>query len=194
MKNIVLYGGSFNPPCVHHVQIVRAIAKNPFFNKIVVIPCGQRGDKNYVDNHLRMRMVENAFAGIARIVLDMRNLIDDIFTSDYHLETLYQAHDVALWHAVGSDCLVRDDRVGLNLIQRRWTEGLLVWKNFGFLIIPRNGYPVEIKFLPKRCIILQDEFVGSSTDVRNAIRKGAPFKHLVDFKTYDLIVRKNLYR
>lgn len=194
MKNVVLYGGSFNPPCVHHVQIVRAMAEDTFFHKIVVIPCGRRGDKNYVDNHFRMRMAENAFAGIARTVLDMRNLIDDIFTSDYHLEALYQAHDTTLWHAVGSDFLVRDDKGGLNFIQRRWTEGLLVWENFSFLVIPRNGYPVEAKFLPKRCIVLQGEFIGSSTDVCSTIRERAPFKHLVDSKTYDLIIRENLYR
>lgn len=193
MKNIVLYGGSFNPPCSHHRELVHAIASNPFFHEIVVIPCGRRGDKGYVDNDLRMRMAEYAFAEILGVVLDMRNLKDDIFTSNYHLEALYQAPDTVLWHAIGSDLLVRDDK-GLNPIQRRWTEGPFIWENFSFLVVPRRGYPVVSELLPKQQVVLQGEFSGSSTDVRKAIREGAPFKHLVDLKTYDLIVKGNLYR
>ena len=193
MKNVVLYGGSFNPPCIHHTQLVRAMAGDHFFHEIVVIPCGQRSDKSYVDNNLRACMAEYAFTGILRTVLDLRNLKDDTFTSNYHLEDLYQALDTTLWHAIGSDQLVTDDR-GLNPIQRRWTEGSFIWENFSFLVVPRSGYPVVSEFLPKQRIVLQGEFDGSSTDVRSTIQGGEPFKHLVDPRTYDLIVKENLYR
>lgn len=193
MKNVVLYGGSFNPPCLHHTQLVRAMAGDPFFHEIVVIPCGRRGDKSYVENLLRTRMAEYAFADILRTVLDLRNLKDDIFTSNYHLEALYQAPDTTLWHAIGSELLVTDDN-GLNSIQRRWTEGSFIWENFSFLVVPRSGYPVVPELLPKQRIVLQDEFGGSSTDVRSAIQKGMPFEHLVDPKIHDLIEGENLYR
>ena len=193
MKNVVLYGGSFNPPCLHHTQLVRAIVGYPFFHDIVITPCGRRDDKSYVENHHRMRMAQYAFADIAHTVLDLRNLKDDIFTSNYHLEALYREHDTTLWHAIGSDLLVRDNK-GLNPIQRRWTEGPFIWENFSFLIIPRKGYPVVPETLPEQQVVLQGEFVGSSTDVRTAIRERTSFKHLVDPQTYDLIVRENLYR
>ena len=193
MKNIVLYGGSFNPPCVHHVELVQAMAKDLFFHEIVVIPCGRRDDKTYIENPLRMLMAEYAFAGIPRTVLDLRNLKDDIFTSNYHLEELYQAHDTRLWHAIGSDLLARNDK-GLNPIQRRWTEGPFIWENFCFLVVPRVGHPVTPELLPKQQVVLRGEFGGSTTDVRAAIREGMQFKRLVDTKTYDLIVRKKLYR
>lgn len=192
MKNIILYGGSFNPSCLHHTQLVRAMAEDPFFHEIVVIPCGRRRDKSYVDNHLRMRMAKYAFTGIFRTVLDLRNLKDDIFTSNYHLENLYQAHDTKLWHAIGSDLLVMNDK-GLNLIQLRWNEGSFIWENFSFLVVPRIGYPVVSELLPKKRIVLRGEFSGSSTDVRGAIQTGMPFEHLVGPKVYDFIVRKNLY-
>jgi len=175
MKNVVLYGGSFNPPCIHHTQLVRAMAGDHFFHEIVVIPCGQRSDKSYVDNNLRACMAEYAFTGILRTVLDLRNLKDDTFTSNYHLEDLYQALDTTLWHAIGSDQLVTDDR-GLNPIQRRWTEGSFIWENFSFLVVPRSGYPVVSEFLPKQRIVLQGEFDGSSTDVRSTIQGGEPFR------------------
>lgn len=193
MKNIVLYGGSFNPPCSHHRELVQAMAGNPFFHEIVVIPCGRRYDKNYVDNDLRMHMAEYAFIDIPGTVVDMRNLKGDIFTSNYDLEALYKAHDTVLWHAIGSDLLVRDDR-GLNPIQRRWTEGAFIWENFSFLVVPRSGYPVVPELLPKQQVVLQGEFIGSSTDVRDSIRRNAPFKHLVDSHTHDLIVEHQLYR
>jgi nicotinic acid mononucleotide adenylyltransferase len=169
------------------------MAENPSFHEIVVIPCGRRGDKSYVDNDFRMCMTEYAFAGIPRTVLDLRNLKDDIFTSNYHLEALYQAQHTVLWHAIGSDLLARDDK-GLNPIQRRWTEGAFIWENFCFIVVPRSGYPVVSELLPKRQVVLQGEFHGSSTEVRRTIREGVPFKHLVDPKTYDLIEREYLYR
>lgn len=192
MRNIVLYGGSFNPPCLHHTQLVRFMAEDPLFYEIVVIPCGRRGDKSYVNNHLRMRMAEHAFTDIFRTVLDLRNLKDDIFTSNYHLEALYQATDTVLWHAIGSDLLVTDSK-GFNSVQRRWTEGFFIWENFSFLIVPRSGYPIVPELLPKRRIVLKSEFSGSSTDVRSAIQKRMPFGHLVDPKIHDLIVKENLY-
>lgn len=192
MKNIVLYGGSFNPPCLHHAQLVRAMAGDPFFHEIVVIPCGRRGDKSYVDNHLRMCMTEYAFANIPHAVLDLRNLKDDVFTSNYHLEALYQAPDTTLWHAIGSDLLIKDNE-GTNQIQRRWTEGLLIWDSLSFLIIQRNGYPVTPELLPKQRIVFEGEFSGSSTDVRKSIQKGEPFDHLVDTQTHNLIMREGLY-
>lgn len=193
MKNIVLYGGSFNPPCLHHTQLVRAMAGDPFFEKIVVIPCGRRGDKSYVYNHFRMRMTEYAFAGIPHTVLDLRNLKDDTFTSNYHLEVLYRAHDTTLWHAIGSDLLITDNN-GLNQIQRRWTEGIFIWENFSFLVVPRSEHPIVSELLPKQRIILRAEFKGSSTDVRSAIKKGMPFKHLVHPNVYNLILKENLYQ
>jgi len=193
VKNIVLYGGSFNPPCLHHRALAQAMAEDPFFHEVAVIPCGRRGDKSYVDNHIRMRMVEHAFAGTPRTVLDLRNLKDDIFTSNYDLEALYQAHDTMLWHAIGSDLLSRDGK-GMNPIQLRWARGFFIWDTFSFLVVPRSGYPAPPELLPRRHVLLRGEFVGSSTDVRTAIREGKPFKHLVDPRTYDLIVKENLYR
>lgn len=193
MKNIVLYGGSFNPPCLHHRELVQAIANDPFFHEIVVIPCGRRRDKTYVDNDFRRCMMTSAFAEIPRVVLDLRNLKDGIFTSNYHLEALYKAQHTVLWHAIGSDLLVRDDN-GLNPIQRRWTEGSFMWCNFNFLVVPRSRYIITAEILPVWNVVLPSEFGGSSTDVRSAIQEGAPFKHLVDPETYGLIVRENLYR
>lgn len=193
MKYIVIYGGSFNPPCLHHVEIVRAIATDPLFHEIVVIPCGLRAGKSYVDNDHRMCMVQNAFGRIPGVILDLRNIKDNIFTSNYHLEYLYRGNDVVLWHAIGSDLLVKNDE-DLNPIQQRWTKGRFIWENFNFLIMPRNGFPVNPEHLPMRHIVLQYEFAGSSTNVRDAIRKGKPCKHLVDPETYNLILNEKLYQ
>jgi nicotinic acid mononucleotide adenylyltransferase len=193
MKNVVLFGGSFNPPCIHHTQLVQAMAGDLFFDKIVIIPCGKRDDKNYVDNNFRMLMSEYAFADIHHVVLDFRNLEDETFISNYHLENLYKEYNVVLWHAIGSDLLVKGND-GFNPIQRKWTRGTFIWNNFNFLIIPRNGYPTIDALLPKQSIVVRSEFSGSSTDVRAAISKGELFRHLVDQETYNIIVKKNLYK
>ena len=37
---IALLGGSFNPPGIHHLQIVEEVLKMNRFETVVVIPCG----------------------------------------------------------------------------------------------------------------------------------------------------------
>jgi hypothetical protein len=124
---------------------------------------------------------------------DISSSEDETFISNYHLENLYKEYNVVLWHAIGSDLLVKGND-GFNPIQRKWTRGTFIWNNFNFLIIPRNGYPTIDALLPKQSIVVRSEFSGSSTDVRAAISKGELFRHLVDQETYNIIVKKNLYK
>ena len=58
-KEIVIYGGSFNPPTETHLQIIEYLYKEKMFDKVLIIPCGNREDKPYlVDSKLRIKMLK----------------------------------------------------------------------------------------------------------------------------------------
>jgi nicotinic acid mononucleotide adenylyltransferase len=42
-KRIVIFGGSFNPPGLHHRKLAMALAER--FDQVIILPCGSRPDK-----------------------------------------------------------------------------------------------------------------------------------------------------
>jgi nicotinate-nucleotide adenylyltransferase len=45
IKNIALYGGSFDPPHKSHVALMRFLSRLPYIDEVWVMPCGDRTDK-----------------------------------------------------------------------------------------------------------------------------------------------------
>lgn len=56
--NIAIFGGSFNPITKGHIKIIEILLKNPTFDKIIIIPCGNRNDKpDLIDGEIRLEMM-----------------------------------------------------------------------------------------------------------------------------------------
>ena len=72
---IAAFGGSFNPPGLHHRAIAEALARQ--FDRVDVIPCGPRPDKATVDDvdpaH-RAAMAHLMFQGIPNVRVDESDL------------------------------------------------------------------------------------------------------------------------
>jgi nicotinic acid mononucleotide adenylyltransferase len=45
IKNVALYGGSFDPPHKSHIALIRYLQKIPFIDEVWLLPCGDRNDK-----------------------------------------------------------------------------------------------------------------------------------------------------
>ena len=70
---LALFGGSFNPPGLHHRQIAETLARH--FDEVIVIPCGPRPDKpitNDVEPIHRAALADLTFARLARTDSGMR--------------------------------------------------------------------------------------------------------------------------
>jgi nicotinate-nucleotide adenylyltransferase len=48
--NIAIFGGSFNPPTLAHIDIIRCLKENLKMDKIIIVPCGKRDDKPHLLN------------------------------------------------------------------------------------------------------------------------------------------------
>lgn len=60
VKKLALFGGSFNPVSLAHLQIVKYFVERDF-EKVLLIPCGFREDKNlFASNENWIQMLQLA--------------------------------------------------------------------------------------------------------------------------------------
>jgi len=109
-KQVVIFGGSFNPPTLAHEAIIRACLALPQFDEVWVMPSGNRADKTILvsDEH-RLQMLRlvkaSSFQDNTRLII-----------SDFELQlprpsetrrTLAELHKtypaVNFWFAMGGD-------------------------------------------------------------------------------------------
>lgn len=195
MEKIAIFGGSFNPPGIHHRLVVEALV--PHFDKIIVIPCGPRPDKettNDIEPWHRAALTDIAFRDIEKVEVDLFDLELASFTPNDIFEKRY-GHLGEIWHVIGSD-LSHGGANGESAIHRFWDNGELMWKELNFCITAREGYEVRHGDLPPKSqlILLPDSSSCASSEIRERIFKRIPYSDLVIPKVSAYIERYGLYR
>jgi len=191
--HIALFGGSFNPPGLHHLGIAMALATR--FDQVLVIPCGPRPDKpvtNAVAASHRAAMVELAFAGHPKIELDLFDLYGARFSRTWQLQERYE-HRGDLWHVIGAD-LVAGGKRGASPIQREWERGQAVWSELRFVVLARPGVVLDAGDLPPRHQLIELALQGASSGIRTLASRGASLQGLVAEPVAAYIERHGLYR
>lgn len=190
-KRLAIYGGSFNPPGIHHRAMVEALAKR--FDEVVVVPCGGRDDKpsvTAVDPLHRAIMTDLAFRDLPKVRVDHFDLENDDYTRTYQLEDRY-APQGEVWHALGAD-LLQDGEHGASQLHR-WEHGPRLWNDSRFAVITREGYPLKPGDHPPAHEVIEAPISGSSTEIRCRAMSREPFHDLVTPGVGDHIRRYGLY-
>ena len=141
-KSIAIFGGSFNPPGNHHAAIATCLAG--MFDEVRVIPCGPRPDKpvtGSVPPVYRAALADIVFGGLARVVVDLSDFEQEIFTRNHELQTRFESQG-EVWHVVGADLIAGGAR-GESLIQRTWERGAELWLKANFVVLNRPGYAFD---------------------------------------------------
>ena len=190
---IALFGGSFNPPGLHHRRIAEVLSQR--FDRVLVIPCGPRSDKN-ATNMLppvyRAAMAGMAFAGLPGVEVDLFDLEQDRFTRSHELDTRF-APKGEIWHVVGVD-LTKGGATGEAEIQRTWEHGSRLWNNARFAVLTRPGHVFDPADLPPNHELIELDIPGSSTEIRDRLARGKPVDDLVSPRPLAYIQRYGLYR
>ncbi len=196
-KRVVIYGGSFNPPCIHHRQIVEALAKQ--YDQVIILPCAaSRSDKavNQVSNEDRANMAKLAFAALPNTELDLSDVESGRYTPTYRLQEKYAAmfpHD-QIWHAVGGDIISGGGKQA-SQIHTTWQHGAEIWQNLNYAIIARPGYDMPDSDLPPSSEVIRiPNLIGSGTDARGHITKGTLDNALLDAPVKEYIRQHALYQ
>ncbi len=195
-KRIVIFGGTFNPPGMHHRKIAEGLVKE--FDLVVVYPCDSRSDKpqiNEVPSFHRKEMIKLNFEGLENLEMDFYDLDNNVFTPTYILNWLFEEKfkDSEIWHAVGGD-LIFGGRNENSQIQRVWKKGKKIWQNLNFAAIECSYYPLDKRDIPPRSVIIRVHDIHTrSTIIRRYIKHGESLNGLVMPKVKEYINKNNLY-
>lgn len=193
INDLVIYGGSFNPPGVHHERIAEALDHK--FQSGAIVPCGNgRPGKTApaASPAHRRELCIRAFQK-RTISLDDQDLITNAFTPLVDMQARYASQARQVWHVIGSD-LIQGGEDGNSEIQRLWKNGRIAWNQIHFVIVERPGYPVRGPDLPARHRILRGVHVdGSSSKIRERIRTRGQWHHLVSRDVRAYIEEHRLY-
>jgi nicotinate-nucleotide adenylyltransferase len=173
--NIALFGGSFDPPHLAHVQVVKYLLDSKRYDEIWVIPSKQNPLK--AKGHgfsQRLKMAQLAFGELGEKVKVRR---DDENLSGYtidlvrHLQKIYP--DDKFTFVGGSD---------LRQEISQWKNGDRLREIINFEFLPRPPNP-DSPFLPL-----------SSTEVREKLAAGEEPRSLLPEKVAQFVQKGQLYR
>ena len=197
MRDIILFGGSFDPPGLHHSQIIMKLKEYFSDARIIVVPCEPRGDKNNQNISLDMRimLIKLAFRPFLDnfdIELDLRDLTDNIFTPTYELDKHYSQFG-KVHHFVGAD-IVAGGANGTSEIHGVWTRHEEDFNELNFIVGERAGVDWAKNDFPPNSGFIPIDIKGSSTEIRRLAKLGdKSIRGLVSRGVYLHIVNHNLY-
>jgi nicotinate-nucleotide adenylyltransferase len=193
-KELVLFGGSFNPPTASHVQIAQTLAL--WFTRVVVVPCSthpfKKGTSEVTPEH-RITMVKLAFENLAsNIQLDLSDFGRERGRRTFERQEQYESQGV-VWHAIGSD-LIAGVHEGRAEVQR-WAKEERIWREYRWVIIDRPGSGYLAKDLPPNYELLPEVLPSySSTQVREQAKRGGSLAGMVPEAVAEYIIKHRLYK
>ena len=178
MKDILIYGGAFNPPTIAHQTVAQAAADyaEKHEMELWILPSGKRADKQIdVDVDTRLSLVRALLASLTTSttvrICDIELKNDTLTqTIDTHrkLEKMYPQSRF-MW-LFGSD--------SVNTMHQ-WNEGDWLLSNLGMLIVQRPGFEIDIPLGDNAHFLDVEQIDISSTEVRERRFAGLPIEHLV---------------
>jgi NAD+ kinase len=192
---VAIFGGTFNPPGTHHRAVAEVLAEH--FDKIIVIPCGPRPDKqtiNDIDPWHRAALADITFHGLPKVEVDLFDLELASFTTNDAFEARY-GHLGEIWHVIGSE-LSKGGAQKQSAVHLNWARGHELWHSLKFCVMNRHGFEVELEDLPPNhhFIHLPPQLSGASADIREKIFMREPYSSLVTPEVAAYVERYGLYR
>lgn len=199
MGYITVFGGTFNPPHIGHLEIVSALSKHDLVEKVLLIP-------TKVPPHKETDFLaseEDRIAMLELIAADFDNVtVSDIefkragksFTVDTlrEIKEIFPDKEIAL--TVGADMLIS---------LPTWKEYDNILKLCKIFTFFREGADIEqytsaileLKSNGAEIYVLEDEIQGvSSTMVREKLCSGEDVSSLLPAEVFDFIKSRGVYR
>ena len=221
MKRIGLFGGTFNPIHMGHVQVIKEVKEKFGLDKIFLIPSAfppHKETEGIIDGLDRIEMIRLAFSDDPDFVVSDVELKRSGFS--YTIDTVRHFKSIfpentKLFFIVGLDAFLEVDTwksykdlfllIPFIVMSRSATnqrDTALQWKHLGSYI--KSKISDEYRHSASRSCYIHDvkqpvflfevtPVEISSTEIRERIRKGRTIKSLVPEPVEDLIKTKGLY-
>jgi nicotinate-nucleotide adenylyltransferase len=187
-----VFGGTFDPPHLGHLIVADDAAAALGLERVSFMPAGEHPLKRQrveAPAGLRLRMVEAAVAGSERFSVDARELrrSGPSYTVDSVAELAAENPGAELFLLVGADIVGEIHRWHrIEEVARR--ARIAVMSRPDVVELARPQVDVEL-------LRVEVTHVGvSSSEIRERIRTGRPYRYLVPEPVYRIVEEHSLYR
>ncbi len=183
--NIMVFGGSFDPPHNGHTQIVQYVLSNKLCDEVWFVPCGSHPfDKKFSDAEHRVNMLKLVALKQTKISSYEVEKEGKSFTFETlsHFSTSYPNHHFSF--LMGSDQLPSF---------HKWNNYEQLAKTFKICVYPRKGYPFDPLYPNMTALTNAPVIPISSTDVRSLIKNHEDYSNFVSKEVLEYINANGLY-
>lgn len=187
-----VFGGTFDPPHVGHLIVAEDVAAALKLDRVIFIPTGThplKGERVGTTADLRVQMIAAATSDSELFVVDERETLRPGLS--YTIDTIHELRTenpgAELYLLVGSDILSEI---------HRWHRIEELAQSARLVVMTRPGADTD----PGRVAGVSVLSVGvtdveiSSSDIRERVRTGRPYRYLVPDTVYQIMVKHSLYR
>ena len=190
---IGVFGGSFNPPHVMHLNIGVQLVNKHYVDKVFFVPTGSKYKykNNLLPDKNRLEMLKILTIKYDYLDVDDYELKDEVV---YTCETLAYFKEKnpndEVFFVCGADNLSYIDK---------WKNGEYILNNFKILVLKRKGEDIDEllnKFDQYRENIIVADIEQqdiSSTDIRDRLKNNIDVLDLIDKDVYGYIKENKLY-
>jgi nicotinate-nucleotide adenylyltransferase len=202
-KKVILFGGSFDPVHLGHIEILRYVHNHIGADKSIMIPARRSPLKKHgpvATNEQRLDMLRLA-----------SRHYEDIEVSDIEFklaEPSFSYQTVCYFKNIYGDRTTLYWLCGADVIKElpRWYKIKEMFSMCRMILVCRGGYPLpEISalreyFNPETISMLRENMIRtpeielSSTDIRNKLKNGQKPSDALDQAVYEYIINNGLYR
>ena len=196
---IGVFGGTFNPPHIGHVQAAEYAIGQLNLDKLIIIPTGNPPHKKLPENSpsakLRLKMAQIVFKHLHNTIVSDMEIIKQ--KESYTVNTIAQIHneypDSVIYLLMGSDMYLSLDSwkepdkllslVVPTVFSRKQNDSIAV-RDYSFKL--KNKYGVDTEFISNQIIDI------SSSQLRELLPKRFGYEFISD-NCYSFIIKNNLY-
>lgn len=181
---IGVFGGSFNPPHLMHLNIAKDLLRLKYLDKVIFVPTGNKYSKDdLIDIKYRIEMLKI-----------MTISYDDMIVSDYENQDrvvyTYETLDYFKKKYLGSEIYFILGADNLKQISN-WKNSEYILSNYKLLVINRGDDKIEVKDNVVVMDILNNDI--SSTFIRSNIDNDDIIKKYLDKNVLEYIRKEKLY-
>ena len=197
MEDVLLFGGTFNPPHLGHLEIVKQVKEKLGVKKVILLPAGNPPHKVGIDvldvkhrvNMLRLAIENQKGFEISEIEANRKGYTYTIDTLREFYKTYQGKYNI--FYLIGADMLES---------LSKWKDYRELFKICEFVVALRKGYTREslinlIKDNGYNARVVDINCVNiSSTEIRRLIKNNGDVSGLISPKVEKYIKDNNLYR
>lgn len=182
----IVYGGSFNPPTIAHLEIVNKLLIEFPNSNVIVLPVGNSYDKKeLIPFNYRYEMLKLMFNNNSKVIVSNLEDTNEFKGTLKSLDILSNTYN-NIGLTIGSDNIYN-----LN----KWINYEILIKKYPLIIFKRNNDDIiqllnEYKYLDPKYYIVEFNNSISSSLIRSNINK---YRESLDSNVYKYIIENKLY-